>query len=437
MNLLSLAVKAPLPLVSVDTDDTMNIIKVLTATLGTKVSKVPEVEHIQPTVKNPKATTKRLDFDSCKSGVTYVLRDGDVSRLSLDKLYTKFAQLKSSLIIVNPSEARTEVFPAGFVSCPQELIEEFAQKFDAKGSDGFLEIVSALSGLSYQNMARLCMLAHSHAGHVSGASLRAVRREFFGSVRGLLQESTDVPFYVPNAKLEAWLGLDGQLFSEDTPFVLRPRGLLLDGPPGTGKTMGAKYIAREMGLPLYRLDIGSTMGKYVGESEKGLDAALEQADRCAPCVMLIDEIEKIFGGVMQSGDSGVSTRALSKLLWWLQEHRSRVLTVMTTNNAKALPPELVREGRIDAALMFPALGKQHGWAFMESLAEKYSNIAVIPEDVLEGAHTSQFSGDDSRSHAHLTGVVMSLIKQEYLQPSTTSKTPAKKATKSKTPKSGA
>lgn len=430
MNLLSLAVSASMPLVSVQTDDPMNIIKVLTAELGQKVSKIPK-KTITPPLSPGKPPGKAVEipaFELCKKGSVYVMRNPNMDAYKWSDLYTRMATLECTIIVVNPSDAKPEIFPTGFISCPAALIHEFAQTMVNPADEEYEPLVSALSGLSYQNMIQLSMLAQAHAGVVSAESVRQVRRIFFGTVRGLIQENTEVPFYATNEQLEEWLALDGKLFSEDAPFELRARGLLLDGPPGTGKTMGAKYIARALGLPLYRLDIGSTMGKYVGESEKGLDAALAQADRCAPCVVLLDEIEKVFGGGT-GGDSGVSTRALSKLLWWLQEHQSRVLTVMTTNNKKALPPELIREGRIDAQMFFGPLTASDGLTFMRTLANKYKATAAVPEAVLLAAHKIQYptvkDGDQKQSHAHLTGVVMGLIKKQYLTPATKPATTSK------------
>lgn len=120
----------------------------------------------------------------------------------------------------------------------------------------------------------------------------------------------------------------------------------------TGKTTAAKRIASSFGVPLYRLDIGAMKGKYVGDSEGNLLAALAQVDQVEPCVVLFDEVEKVFE---TTGDSGVTASMLSQLLWWLAEHKTKVFSVMTTNNKDRIPEELYREGRIDGVMLFQGI----------------------------------------------------------------------------------
>jgi SpoVK/Ycf46/Vps4 family AAA+-type ATPase len=119
---------------------------------------------------------------------------------------------------------------------------------------------------------------------------------------------------------------------------------LLCGVPGCGKSLSAKAIAAEWKLPLYRLDMAAVLGKYVGESEGRLRAALDTADRVAPCVLWIDEIEK---GLAGGGDAGVTRRLVGQFLFWLQESTSKVFMVATANDVSSLPPELLRKGRFD------------------------------------------------------------------------------------------
>jgi hypothetical protein len=125
-----------------------------------------------------------------------------------------------------------------------------------------------------------------------------------------------------------------------------PRGVILVGVPGCGKSLSAKAIAHNWGLPLYRLDLGSVLGMYVGQSESRLREALDAADRVAPCVLWIDEIEKgLAGGGTDS--TGVTTRLIGQFLYWLQESTNKVFTVATANQVQRLPPELLRKGRFD------------------------------------------------------------------------------------------
>jgi SpoVK/Ycf46/Vps4 family AAA+-type ATPase len=124
--------------------------------------------------------------------------------------------------------------------------------------------------------------------------------------------------------------------------------VLLVGVPGCGKSLSAKAIAHDWSLPLYRLDLATIHGQYLGQSEGRLKEALATADHVAPCVLWIDEIEKGLAGATQgAGDGGTSTRLVGQFLYWLQEARSRVFVVATANDVSRLPPELLRRGRFD------------------------------------------------------------------------------------------
>jgi SpoVK/Ycf46/Vps4 family AAA+-type ATPase len=128
--------------------------------------------------------------------------------------------------------------------------------------------------------------------------------------------------------------------------VMSAKGILLVGMPGCGKSLSAKAIANMFSLPLLNLDIGSLLGKYMGQSEEQLRRALRIAENASPCVLWVDEIEKAFAGV--GGDeTGVSQRLFGYLLTWLNEKTATVFVVATANDIAVLPPEFLRRGRFD------------------------------------------------------------------------------------------
>lgn len=219
--------------------------------------------------------------------------------------------------------------------------------------------------------------------------------------------STDFFFYDPPSPIVEWIGREGRFLTDYDEPLLTPRGLLFNGPPGTGKTMGAKYIARELDLPLYHLDVAGLMEKYVGESESNLRIALKQAENSAPCVMLIDEVEKLFAG--QSDDSGVTSRMLSSILWWLQERKAKVFTIMTTNKEANIPPELYRPGRIDSAINFTLLDAAQAYLFETELAKRIAATLDLNWKML----LSELSAP--LSHAAVTQSVLRKAKLEYLK----------------------
>ncbi len=150
--------------------------------------------------------------------------------------------------------------------------------------------------------------------------------------------------------LKAWLRHREGAFSDDAAAfgLVPPRGVLMLGIQGAGKSLCAKAIATAWQRPLLRMDTGSLYDRFVGESERRLRAALQQANAIAPVVLWIDEIEKAFASAAaQSTDGGLSQRMFGTLLTWMQEHTAPVFLVATANNIEALPPELLRKGRFD------------------------------------------------------------------------------------------
>jgi len=146
-------------------------------------------------------------------------------------------------------------------------------------------------------------------------------------------------------KLKEWLRQRQPAFDGTAPQLDSPKGLLLLGVQGCGKSVAARAAAGIYGVPLLRLDFAALHNKYQGESERNLRETLATADVMAPCVLWIDEIEK--GIATGDGDSGTSRRVLGTFLTWLAEKKTRVFVIATANDISALPPELIRKGRFD------------------------------------------------------------------------------------------
>ncbi len=150
--------------------------------------------------------------------------------------------------------------------------------------------------------------------------------------------------------LKAWLELRRRAFTpEARAFGLEPpKGILLLGVQGCGKSLCAKAVAKEWELPLLKMEPGRLYDKFIGESEKNLERALDVAARLAPVVLWVDEIEKGFAAVTQSdSDAGLSKRIFGRLLAWLQDRPAPVFVAATCNDILSLPPELMRKGRFD------------------------------------------------------------------------------------------
>ena len=159
-----------------------------------------------------------------------------------------------------------------------------------------------------------------------------------------------------NHALTKWL-LDTKELFESTALefgVSKPKGFMGVGIPGAGKTAIAEAFAGEMGIPLLSLSAGKIMNRMVGESEKKIAQALAITKSCSPCVFLIDEAEKLLGGINSSNnsDSGVTARVFQEILKFMNDNDSGVYVIMTSNDVSQLPPELTRSGRLDAQWYF-------------------------------------------------------------------------------------
>jgi hypothetical protein len=171
-----------------------------------------------------------------------------------------------------------------------------------------------------------------------------------------------------------------------------PRGVLLVGVPGAGKSLCAKAVATEWSLPLLKLDPAGLYNKYIGETEKNFRRAMETAERMAPVVLWIDEIEKAFAESGGGGDGGVSTRVLGTFLSWLQERRADVFVVATANAVEKLPPELLRKGRFDEIFFVDLPGRDaRREIFRIHLGRREQDPARFDLDALAD-RTSGFTG---------------------------------------------
>ncbi|MBS1718749.1 MAG: AAA family ATPase [Armatimonadetes bacterium] len=151
--------------------------------------------------------------------------------------------------------------------------------------------------------------------------------------------------------LKEWLERRTNCFSDEARKfgIPVPRGILLLGVQGCGKSLAAKAVASEWRLPMLRLDVGRIFGSLVGKSEENIRRAIQVAESVAPCILWADELEKGFAGVTGggAGDSGTSSRVFATFLTWMQEKTAPVFLIATANDVSALPPEMLRKGRFD------------------------------------------------------------------------------------------
>jgi SpoVK/Ycf46/Vps4 family AAA+-type ATPase len=210
--------------------------------------------------------------------------------------------------------------------------------------------VENLSGLSIADTERLARRAILDDGALALSDLPAIMQAKYQLLNrnGVLEYEHDTARYADVGgmrRIKEWLNQRRAAFGGAVTSLDPPRGVLLLGVQGCGKSLVARAAAGVFGVPLLRLDFGALYNKYHGESERNLRESLRTAEVMAPCVLWIDEIEK--GLASGDGDSGTSRRVLGTFLTWLAEKRCAVFVVATANDISALPPELIRKGRFD------------------------------------------------------------------------------------------
>lgn len=195
--------------------------------------------------------------------------------------------------------------------------------------------------------------------------------------------------------LKGWLEQRRAAFSAKArEYGLRaPKGVLLVGVPGCGKSLSAKAIAAAWGMPLLRLDMGALRSKWVGESEGNIRKALKVAETVAPCVLWLDEIEKAMGGATQgAADGGVSADALGAILQWMQDRAGSVFVVATANDVSALPPELMRKGRFDEVFFVDLPTAAERAAILRATLAEYGLGTSDIDCELVAEQTHEFTG---------------------------------------------
>lgn len=238
----------------------------------------------------------------------------------------------------------------------QKAVDEYAREnpgklvqIDPKAHD---LLIQNLAGLTYADTERLARNAIQVDGAISKSDLPDVMQAKYELLNrsGALQFEYDTASFSEVgglSRLKKWLIQRQPAFrgDESASHLDTPKGILLLGIQGCGKSLAAKATAGILKVPLLRLDFGTIYDKYHGETERKLRESLKTADVMSPCVLWIDEIEKGIAG--RGGESGTSQRVLGTFLTWMAERKSHVFIVATANDISTLPPELVRKGRFD------------------------------------------------------------------------------------------
>ena len=313
-----------------------------------------------------------IKSDGSESGL-FVLKDFDkyLENSLILRLFKDFVNLirntKNTVIIIGseyklPKDVEPEAahMVGGYpdereiASILREAVNEFSRNDKGKISltlDEFQKITKSLKGLSVQqirNVINQCFLNDHLLDVTDLKTIESYKKKIYDQ-EGLLEFCiTEDKENIANFdNLKSWLNERRESFQRETSSLPSPRGVLLMGVQGCGKSLAVKAVAKELGLPLYRLDIGKLYSQYIGQTEQNLRKALGIVDKLCPLCLWIDEIEKGFAASAGESDGGVSQRVLGTFLTWMQERKSNCFLSATANDVYRLPPEFLRKGRFD------------------------------------------------------------------------------------------
>jgi len=326
--------------------------------------------------ENPEAGVTNLLGTSCGSiCVTldlaeYIQRPGRTRRLVRDMI-SNFDKTNRTLVMIDPEDKLPDVvrsYAMPFeVSYPDEdelanIIRDTLRRVHKKtpieigiSKRGLHTIVRNLRGLTRREAERIIVDSITFDQRFDDNDInRIISNKRRMIQRGGLLEYIEIPLTLEQIggmkKLKSWLKSRQEAFGKDARGfgIKHPKGVLMLGVQGAGKSLCAKAIATAWHQPLLKMDPGALYASYIGQSERNLREALRQTEMMAPVILWIDEIEKAFASAAsRSADGGLSQRMFGTLLTWLQERDAPVFVVATANDIEALPPELLRKGRFD------------------------------------------------------------------------------------------
>jgi hypothetical protein len=378
--------KAHLPFIAVHTDDPVNVRTIL--------------QHLSGKSLQPLPTAKNAPI-----GDMYLWWTEDPTTVTTD-MYRKLCASTASCAVINPEKPNLLVYDTGILQTPTKFFRQYLNDFVAE--EQIEPVVQQLKGLSLKTAQEVVQLTMARCNSTAPQEIRKTRQMMGGETPGLSQLDTDYDFYEWPQPLQEWLTLnEGYFLDLNTPPQLVPRGLLLGGEPGVGKSMAAAVLAKHWDVPLFRLDISTSLNRYLGESESRIARNLQVIEQNAPCVWLLDEVEKLF---ISNGDEGTTQRILSQMLWWLQYHKSRVLTIMTTNNLAGIPKELYRAERLDKVLHLEKLSLSAAKLFAAKVYESVLQHAPPPKRLKAVRELLETSDKGMYAHAEVRVMVYDAIK---------------------------
>lgn len=354
--------------------------------------------------------------------VQAILKSIAMKNLYTENFYCTVFIMSTSLVVPSELESLMTIVE---VKTPDDsdiesLIKNFSEVQDNSIEQSIIdEMTLSFKGLSEFEIYQILNLAYQSNGEITAGDKTLILREKeqFVKKSGMLeiinfQEDIDDIGGLEN--LKDWLKRKGRIFNHLDQAMKAgvdiPKGLMMVGMPGCGKSLAAKATAKLFDVPLLRLDIGKLFGKYVGESEGNMRRALKTAEAVSPCILWVDEIEKAFSGIGDSsGGNSITTRLFGTFLTWMQEKESTVFVVATANDICSLPPELLRKGRFDELFSVSLPNREERRSILDIHLTKRQKNNLNIDTIKIVKETEGFNGAD------LESVVKDAIENLYLE----------------------
>lgn len=339
-----------------------------------------------------------------KRNVTYLLTDVEsivdeniVSRYLCDVVNT-CEEKSCSIVIISDGNIWVNLKRLGMnieLNFPNEeeilaLLHSYLDKYKGQfpiewDDNNFKEASIVLLGLSEAEIKNVIsvLIAKQQITKDDLVELKFAKSKLFSNMEGLEKIDTDNIVYGGLNNLKKWLTSKKKLYDVNNKEKLikrgikPPRGILVVGVPGCGKSLTAKAISRSWNLPLYLLDLAMVQSMYVGQTEEQFKNALKTAEHVSPCILWIDEIEKGLSGMKDS--NGVTAKMVGQFLFWLQECEKEVFVVATANNVEELPAELLRKGRFDEIFFVDLPNEEERKQILAMYLAKYLGIKADDE----------------------------------------------------------
>lgn len=404
------------PLILVDSSERERVERILKELAAELNISIPYYTDAKQVCTLGSGMMKDVDHDPLQFIVSYFKKNrsatfafGDVKRIGEDNAYSREVlnilylakEMNCTLILITADSVWPRLAQFGMVTTLDypdveertAQIEAFVRRFGGRfpitwDEDNIRMAATLMRGfteIQIENILSTTLMQNQGLDRPQLSQLTEQKSRLYAAVPCIQSVGVDKDLTVSGLDaLKQWLSEKKSVFfASDTALQARdlstPKGILLVGVPGCGKSLSAKMAAKEWGLPLFRFDIGSVYDKWVGESEKKMRQALQFIDHVSPCVVWIDEIEKLLSVSDSGNDTG--KRVLGQFLFWLQESTSRAFLVATANDVSLLPFELFRKGRFSEIFFIDLPNRQERKAAIRQYTRRSLHLALSEPEV--------------------------------------------------------